>query len=47
MPTVAVAGGLGDLGKIIVEAIVELKRHKVFILSRKVPSILSCSQFVI
>lgn len=36
MPIVAVAGGLGDLGKTIAEAIVELKRDKVFIISRKV-----------
>lgn len=34
MAVVAVAGGTGDFGRLIVEAIVRTGKHKVYILSR-------------
>jgi hypothetical protein len=36
MVRVAVAGGTGGIGLIVVEAIVANKKHDVFVLSRKV-----------
>lgn len=36
MSVVAVAGGLGDLGRLITDALLETGKHEVYILSRKV-----------
>jgi saccharopine dehydrogenase-like NADP-dependent oxidoreductase len=36
MTIVAVAGGLGDLGRLITDALLETGKHEVYILSRKV-----------
>jgi len=36
MSVIAVAGGLGDLGRLIVNALLETGKHEVYILSRKV-----------
>lgn len=36
MTTVAVAGGLGDLGRLITDALVETGKHEVYVMSRKV-----------
>lgn len=36
MTVVAVAGGLGDLGRLITDALLETGKHEVYILSRKV-----------
>ena len=41
MVNVAVAGGTGGVGKTIVEAFKEFPQHKVFVLARKVPFLLS------
>jgi uncharacterized protein YbjT (DUF2867 family) len=37
MAVVVVAGGLGDLGRLIVEALLETGKHEVYTMSRKVP----------
>lgn len=37
MSVVAVAGGLGDLGGLIVEALIDTGKHEVYVMSRKVP----------
>lgn len=37
MPVVVVAGGLGDLGRLITDALVDTGKHEVYVLSRKVP----------
>lgn len=37
MSIVAVAGGLGDLGGLIVEALIATGKHEVYVMSRKVP----------
>lgn len=36
MSIIAVAGGLGDLGRLIVDALLETGKHEVYIMSRKV-----------
>lgn len=36
MSVIAVAGGLGDLGHLIVDALLEEGKHEVYIMSRKV-----------
>lgn len=36
MVVVAVAGGLGDLGRLITQALVVTGKHEVYVLSRKV-----------
>lgn len=36
MVVIAVAGGLGDLGKLIVEALLDTGKHEVYVLSRRV-----------
>jgi nucleoside-diphosphate-sugar epimerase len=36
MVVVAVAGGLGDLGRLIAEALIETGKHEVYVMSRKV-----------
>jgi hypothetical protein len=36
MAVVVVAGGLGDLGRLIVEALVESGKHEVYVMSRNV-----------
>ncbi|CAK7202158.1 hypothetical protein SEUCBS139899_004878 [Sporothrix eucalyptigena] len=36
--TVAVAGGLGDLGRLIVDALRKTGKHDVYVLSRKIPN---------
>ncbi|KAL6407156.1 hypothetical protein AUP68_09982 [Ilyonectria robusta] len=43
MSAIAVAGGLGDLGRLIVDALYETGKYEVYIMSRKVRfSIISC-----
>jgi nucleoside-diphosphate-sugar epimerase len=39
MAIVAVAGGTGDVGRTIVEALLETGKHTVFVLGRKVRDI--------
>ena len=36
MVVVAVAGGLGDLGQLITNALLETGKHEVYVMSRKV-----------
>lgn len=36
MAVVAIAGGLGDLGRVITNALLETGKHEVYVLSRKV-----------
>lgn len=36
MAIIAVAGGTGDVGRTIVEALLDSGKHKVFVLGRKV-----------
>lgn len=36
MAVVVVAGGLGDLGRIITDALYERGKHEVYVMSRKV-----------
>lgn len=36
MSVVAVAGGLGGLGRLIVDALIDTGKHEVYVLSRKV-----------
>jgi hypothetical protein len=39
MTVVAIAGGLGDLGRLIMEALLETGKHEVYAMSRKVREI--------
>lgn len=36
MPVVVVAGGRGDLGRLITQALVETEKHEVYVMTRKV-----------
>jgi hypothetical protein len=36
MPVIAVAGGLGDLGRLITDALLETGKYEVYVMSRKV-----------
>lgn len=36
MAVIVVPGGLGDLGRLITEALVETQKHEVYVMSRKV-----------
>jgi uncharacterized protein YbjT (DUF2867 family) len=36
MTVIAVAGGLGDLGRLITDALLETGKYEVYVLSRKV-----------
>ncbi|XWX00620.1 hypothetical protein V2A60_008641 [Cordyceps javanica] len=47
MPVVAVAGGTGDFGRLIVQALIATGRHKVYILSRTAKSNVNASATVI
>lgn len=35
MPVVVVAGGLGDMGSLITDALVQTAKHEVYVMSRK------------
>jgi hypothetical protein len=41
MTVIAVAGGLGDLGRLITDALYDTGKHEVYVMSRKVMVILS------
>lgn len=41
MAIIAVAGGLGDLGRLITDALLETGKYEVYIMSRKVVHIIS------
>ena len=42
MTVVVVAGGLGDLGRPIVDAFLEVGKYEVYVMSRKVRKAISC-----
>jgi saccharopine dehydrogenase-like NADP-dependent oxidoreductase len=43
MKIIAVAGGAGNVGSTIVDGLVEYGKHKIYVLSRKVNSLLTLS----
>lgn len=46
MVVVAVPGGLGDLGRLIVDALLQTGKHEVYSLTRKVSVMLSSFVFI-
>lgn len=45
MVVVAVAGGTGDMGRLITDALVETGKHEVYVISRKVHTLRYISVF--